>query len=189
MNAKRGQGQLLPNRARVAGWDRVAVRLVAVAALGIALSACGGGGGSSSAASAAQSAQPTQSSVADQSSTTAQSPPAQSTSGSSGTPTGSAGSDPTTGSPPTQSAGTVTLNWSPPTENVDGSALTNLAGYTIHYGTASGAYTQSVTVNNPGLATYVVSSLSPGKYYFSVTAYNADGTQSPLSPEVSATVN
>ena len=193
MKAKRGQGRFRPNRVGVAGWDRI-VRLAAVAALGIALSACGSGGGSSSTAAAAQSSQPTQSSISGsgstaQSSTTGSATPGQSTSGSSGTPTGSTGTGSTTGTPPTQSAGTVTLNWNPPTENVDGTALTNLAGYKIHYGTASGAYTQSVTVGNPGLATYVVSSLAPGKYYFSVTAYNSAGTESPLSSEVSASVN
>lgn len=195
MNAKRGQGHRRPNRVGAAGWDRV-VRLVAAAALGIALSACGGGGGSSSASSAAQSSQPAQSSIAD-SGSTAQSPTTTgsstasqgTTTGSSGTAAGSAGSGSSTGSPPTATVGTVTLNWTPPTENVSGTALTNLAGYRIHYGTASGAYTQSVTVSNPGLATYVVTGLSPGKYYFSLTAYNSNGTESPLSSEVSATVN
>lgn len=193
INAKRGQGHRRPNRARVARWDRVA-RLVAVAALGIALSACGGGG-SSGAASATQSSEPTQGSIAD-SGSTAQSPTTtgsstagQGTTGSSGTPSGATGSGSTTGSPPTATAGAVTLNWTPPTENVNGTALTNLAGYKIHYGTASGTYTQSVTVSNPGLATYVITSLSPGRYYFSLTAYNSDGTESPLSSEVSATVN
>jgi hypothetical protein len=83
----------------------------------------------------------------------------------------------------------VTINWQPPTENVDGSALTNLAGYNIHYGTKSGSYTQTVSVSNPGLATYVVSSLTPGTYYFTVAAVNASGTESPLSSEVSTTVN
>jgi len=72
---------------------------------------------------------------------------------------------------------------------VDGSALTNLAGYDIHYGTTSGNYTQSVSVSNAGLATYVVTNLTPGTYYFTVAAVNSDGTESPLSSEVSATVN
>ena len=83
----------------------------------------------------------------------------------------------------------MTLNWQPPTENVDGSALTDLAGYTIHYGTAAGTYTQTISLSNPGLATYVVSSLAPGTYYFAVAAVNSSGTESPLSSEVSATVN
>ena len=83
----------------------------------------------------------------------------------------------------------VTLNWMPPTENTDGSPLTNLAGYDIHYGTASGNYSQSVAVSNPGLATYVVDNLTPGTYYFSVTAVNSAGAESPLSSEVTAAVN
>jgi Fibronectin type III domain len=93
------------------------------------------------------------------------------------------------GTPPTASIGAVTLNWRPPTQNTDGSPLTNLTGFDIHYGTSSHDYTQTVTVSNPGIATYVVDNLSPGKYYFSVTAVNSDGAQSPLSPEVSTTVN
>jgi hypothetical protein len=93
------------------------------------------------------------------------------------------------GTPPTASAGAVTLNWTPPTENTDGTPLTNLSGYDIHYGTSSGNYTQTITVSNPGIATYVVDNLTPGNYYFSVTAVNAQGTESPLSSEVSTTVN
>jgi hypothetical protein len=87
------------------------------------------------------------------------------------------------------SSSVVTINWQPPTENTDGSPLTNLSGYDIHYGTSSGDYTQSISVSNPGIATYVVDNLTPGTYYFSVAAVNAQGTESPLSSEVSATVN
>lgn len=180
-NAKRGRA------------SRRGIYLCAVAALGLALSACGGANGSSSAgAAAAQSSEPAQSSTP----TTAQgSTPASSastgssTTAGSGTTTGATGSGSTGSSPPTASATSVTLNWTPPTENVDGSALTNLAGYDIHYGTTSGNYTQKVAVSNPGLATYVVTNLTPGTYYFSVAAVNSDGTESPLSSEVSATVN
>ena len=118
--------------------------------------------------------------------------------GGGGSPTGTAAtsqaatgaaSSTTTAPPPTASSGGVTLNWTPPTENTDGSPLTNLAGYDIHYGTASGDYTQSVSVSNPGLATYVVDNLDPGIYYFSIAAVNSTGAESPLSPEVSMTVN
>jgi hypothetical protein len=91
--------------------------------------------------------------------------------------------------PPTASSGAVTLNWAPPTENTDGSPLTNLAGYNIHYGTASGDYAQTVSVSNPGLATYVVDNLGPGTYYFTVGAVSSAGAESPLSPEVTTTVN
>jgi len=90
---------------------------------------------------------------------------------------------------PTASSGAVTLNWTPPTENTDGTPLTDLSGYDIHYGTASVNYTQSVAVSNAGLATYVVDNLTPGTYYFSVSAVNTSGTESPLSSEVVAKVN
>jgi hypothetical protein len=90
---------------------------------------------------------------------------------------------------PTASSGAVTLNWTAPTENTDGTPLTDLSGYDIHYGTKSGDYTQSVSVSNAGIATYVVDNLTPGTYYFSVSAVNSAGTESPLSSEVTATVN
>jgi hypothetical protein len=47
----------------------------------------------------------------------------------------------------------------PPTENSDRSALTNLAGYTVYYGTSPGTLTQSVKVTNPGLSAYTVTDL------------------------------
>lgn len=99
------------------------------------------------------------------------------------TNSGTAGNDVT----PVQNSA-VTLSWQPPTENTNGTALTDLSGYVINYGTQSGYYTSSITVTNPGIATYVVDNLSPGTYYFSVTAMASDGTVSPPSPEISATV-
>lgn len=160
--------------------------LAAIAALELALSGCGGGGSPSGAAATARSSQ---SSIPAQSPTTAQNPTStQSASAKSGT-TGSTSSGSTNSNLPTASTHSVTINWLPPTENTDDTALTNLAGYTIHYGTASGNYTQAIPVSNAGLTTYVVDNLTPGKYYFAVAAMNSTGTESPLSSEVSATVN
>lgn len=93
------------------------------------------------------------------------------------------------GSSPAPNITSVTISWVPPTENTDGTALTNLSGYDIHYGTASHKYTQTVTVSNPGLARYVVANLPSGTYYFAVAAVNSTGTEGPLSTEVTATVN
>lgn len=168
---------------------RRGVYFVAVATLGFALSGCGSNG-----VSPAASAAPTQAVTSPQGSAP---PPSSSTSSTgsapasspSTSPTSSTGTAPASSPPPTASTGNVTLNWTPPTQNVDGTTLTNLAGYDIHYGTASGKYTQTVAINNPGLATYVVSNLSPGTYYFTVTAVNSQGTESPMSSEVSTTVN
>ncbi len=83
----------------------------------------------------------------------------------------------------------VTLSWQAPTENADGSALIDLKGYKVHYGAASKTYSDTIQVANPGLTSYVVQNLASGKYYFAVTAYNAAGQESSLSPEVSTQVD
>ena len=166
----------------------------AIAALGLALSGCGGSSGSTTASTALAGTAPTQASTSPQGATSPQSPTSapSSTTGpapASSPPASTTGATTASSPPPTATIGNVTINWTPPTENTDGTPLTNLAGYDIHYGTASGNYTHSVTVSNPGIATYVVSNLSPGTYYFSVAALNSNGTESPLSSEVSTTVN
>ena len=87
-----------------------------------------------------------------------------------------------------QANGIVTLSWQPPTQNTDGSALTNLKGYKIHYGTASGSYDQSVTVNNAGISTFVIENLAAGTYYFTISAVTTNGTESEMSAEASKTI-
>jgi hypothetical protein len=87
-----------------------------------------------------------------------------------------------------QSARNATLSWSAPTQNTDGSTLTNLAGYRIHYGTSANTLSETIQVSNPGLTTYVIENLSPGTYYFAVSAYTSSGTQSALSNVVSKAV-
>jgi hypothetical protein len=82
----------------------------------------------------------------------------------------------------------ATLSWVPPTTNVDGSRLTNLSGYRVYWGTASGSYPNSVTLNNGGLASYVVTDLAPGTYYFVVTARNSAGVESAFSNVASTTI-
>jgi hypothetical protein len=82
-------------------------------------------------------------------------------------------------------SGSATLSWTPPTSNMDGSPLTNLAGYRVYWGPAAGNYTSSVTLNNAGLTSYVVGSLAPGTYYFVVSAFNTAGAESPMSNVVS----
>lgn len=86
------------------------------------------------------------------------------------------------------SNGTATVNWSPPTENTNGTALTGLAGYQIHYGNSSNALTQMVQVTNVGLSSYMLTNLTPGTWYFGVTAYTSSGGQSAMSNVASKTV-
>jgi hypothetical protein len=84
---------------------------------------------------------------------------------------------------------TVALDWTPPSENVDGSPLTNLKGYTLHYGEKSKAYTNAIKINNPSVLNYVVDGLPKGTYYFAVTAFNSKGAESEYSAELIKTVN
>lgn len=80
----------------------------------------------------------------------------------------------------------VTLSWDAPTENSDGTALTDLAGYYLYYGTASHNYTEKVKLG-VGLSLYAID-LSAGTYYFAMSAYNSTGTESITTGEVSNTV-
>lgn len=91
--------------------------------------------------------------------------------------------------PASTSTRTVALSWTPPTSNEDGSALVDLSGYKIHYGSASQTYTSTVSITNPGLTRYVLDSLPAGKYFVAMTSYNAAGEESAYSPELSVTVN
>ncbi len=84
--------------------------------------------------------------------------------------------------------GSADVSWTPPTTNTDGSTLTDLAGYTIYYGTSPGSLTQTVQITNVGLSNYVVSGLTSGTWYFAVTAYTSSGAQSGLSNVASKTI-
>jgi hypothetical protein len=85
--------------------------------------------------------------------------------------------------------GAATLAWTAPSENIDGTPLTDLAGYVIAYGTSSDALTQSVVLENPSIDRYVVENLSPGTYYFAVRAVSASGAESELSARVTKTIS
>jgi hypothetical protein len=84
--------------------------------------------------------------------------------------------------------GSATLDWTPPTENADGSVLTNLAGYTVYYGTAPDQLTKSVKLTNPGLTAYTVTNLPSGTWYFAVTSYSAAGVESARSGVISTKI-
>jgi Fibronectin type III domain len=84
--------------------------------------------------------------------------------------------------------GSVTLTWAAPSENTNGTALTNLAGYLIHYGTTATDLTQEIEVPATTAPTYVVSGLAPGTYYFSITAYTAMGSESADSDVASKAI-
>ncbi len=95
-----------------------------------------------------------------------------------------------TGTAVTSGSGTATVKWVAPTENSDGTALTNLAGYTVYYGTNASTLTQaqSVQVSNPATLSYTVSGLTSGTWYFAVASYTTSGQASTLSAVSSKTI-
>ena len=77
-------------------------------------------------------------------------------------------------------AAQATLAWDPNTES-------DLAGYKVHYGTASGSYTAHTDVHNA--TSYTATGLTDGQtYYFAATAYDASGNESGYSNQVSYSV-
>ena len=73
------------------------------------------------------------------------------------------------------------LSWNP-------SSSTNIAGYTVYCGAASNNYTNHFDARNQTNA--IVTGLTVGaNYYFVVTAYSADGRESPPSNEATYTVS
>ena len=75
---------------------------------------------------------------------------------------------------------TQTLSWDANTES-------DIAGYKMYYGDASGHYTNTIDVGK--VTTMQVSNLLNGvTYFFVVTAYNTSGLESLPSNEVSYTV-
>jgi hypothetical protein len=177
---------------------RTARNLFLCALVTIPLAACGDGSGDSSAAAATSAdtlapiaqtnvgiinrgsgapaaAAPTTAAAAP--TTAAATPPAPAT-----------GSTKTTAPPVASINGVATLDWQPPTANTDGTALTNLAGYTVYYGTSPDNLSQSVKVGNPGLTAYSVTGLTSGTWYFAVTSISADGVESARTLTVSTKI-
>lgn len=89
-------------------------------------------------------------------------------------------------------SGTTTLRWQAPTQNVDGSPLTDLAGYRIYYGLESRNYTGMIDTVDGSATNWSfsipVSDVSQIQWYFAMTALNADGDESAYSNEVLKTL-
>jgi hypothetical protein len=80
----------------------------------------------------------------------------------------------------TSTSTAATLTWNPVTS-------TDLAGYKVYMGTASGVYGASINVGN--VTSYMVNNLALGTtYYFVVTGYNSSGSESLPSNEVSKSI-
>src|SRR5579862_4459251 len=86
------------------------------------------------------------------------------------------------------STGAATVSWTLPTQNTNGTALTNLAGVRIYYGTSSSNLTQEVQLAGTSTTTYTIDNLASGTWYFGAAAYNTAGTQSAMSAIVSKAI-
>src|SRR5262245_61849127 len=76
-------------------------------------------------------------------------------------------------------ASSVNLTWDP-------SPTPGVIGYKIHFGNASGNYSQVVSVTNA--TTTTISGLPAGTTFFAATALDASGLESDVSNEVSQDV-
>lgn len=86
-----------------------------------------------------------------------------------------------------EASGTIGLTWVAPTENEDGSELTDLAGYVIHWGRESGTYTNTLAVHDASRTTATLqleTDRAETPYYFVMTAVDEDGNVSQYSNEV-----
>ncbi len=100
---------------------------------------------------------------------------------------GGGGGEKNANNPPANSAA---LSWKPPSTRVNGSPLTDLAGFRIYYGKSPDDFNSpeklvsfQVTKEEAckPACRYTVKDLAAGRYYFAVTAYDKDGNESPFS--------
>jgi hypothetical protein len=71
----------------------------------------------------------------------------------------------------------ITVTWQAPTENVDGSALTNLASYNIYLGSTTATLVKTASVSS-SLTTYTTPPRAAGVCLFALTAVSAKGAES-----------
>ena len=87
-----------------------------------------------------------------------------------------------------QLAGFATVAWNTPEESADGSALNDLAGFKVYYGTALGDYPQVINIDDPAATSYRVENLASGRHYFAVTAYDINDSESAPSAAASKVI-
>ena len=84
--------------------------------------------------------------------------------------------------------GRATLSWAAPAERTDGSALTNLAGFRIYFGSSAGDLRYVIEVKDPGARSWVVEDLTLGTWYFAATAFDSVNAESVRSGVVSKSI-
>jgi len=94
----------------------------------------------------------------------------------------------TVGAAASTNTGTASLTWIAPTRNADGSALTNLVGYRVYYGTSSSRFSQVIELTGSHNTTYAFTQLARGTHYFAVASFNSAGAESEMSAVGSKTI-
>jgi hypothetical protein len=157
-------------------------RVLGLLALTALLAACDGESASAPASTATMSA--TTGSTAASRPSVAASPTAKSTPAAAKSTTTTSSSS----TPAPSGSDTASLSWTAPSENTDGSALTNLAGYTIYYGNSASDMSQQISIHTVGELDYVVQNLGSGTWFFEIVAVTSTGTQSAPSGIATVTI-
>jgi hypothetical protein len=84
--------------------------------------------------------------------------------------------------------GSATVSWSAPSTNADDTVLTDLAGFRVHYGTASRDYSFVSEIDDPAANSAVIKDLDSDTWFFAVTAVDRNDNESAFSTEVSKVV-
>jgi VCBS repeat-containing protein len=88
------------------------------------------------------------------------------------------------------SSSSIRLSWTAPSEREDNSSisLSEIAGYTIRYGTTLGQYPNRVMINDGSATSYTFPGFPAGTYYFVLTTIDTEGLESQNS-SVATVVN
>lgn len=78
------------------------------------------------------------------------------------------------------------ISWDAPTENTDGSQLTDLAGFSIRYGTNPDILDSIIDIHDKDASAYTIEGLEiDDTYFFCVGAYTSNDIESDCSGTVS----
>ncbi len=87
--------------------------------------------------------------------------------------------------------GRVTLHWQSPTASADGSSLNDLDGFRVYYGKAEPLTKANAKQLKTGkdARSQLIEALSPGTYFFAVTAIDTSGNESAFSEVISTDIS
>lgn len=82
--------------------------------------------------------------------------------------------------------GAFSLSWTAPIDRADGTplALSEIAGYRVHYGKTKGSYPNHINITNGSLQSATLNGIPVGTYYVSMSTYDSSGLESSYSAPV-----